>query len=394
MATAHVGSAAFELELGALYERYQEPKMALDHYEKALALTQVGAERAAILSAVGRARELAGDVDGAIDALERVVAQANQSGSAAAGPGPGPMPFVGGPADDAAVRLVRLLLAKGRLERAAAVCDEALARPCDPWRQEALQREQIAVLRKAGTLEGRVAALEKALAEGKAEEPGLRFLVLALGGDADRWPSAMAGPAGPPPPALVAAVDRLVAHHPEDMLARQRLQALLERAGRVEDAVRLARAGPRSPFCAAAPSFVPGSPALAGAAEAVRVRLRAGQREQALAEVGRVAALAKEEGVAALLLAADLYGELQDAPRAREALSRAARQARLREEQRQVELASVHASERGGDLAGAKARRERWRTSDDPCLRQLAEAPVAPPPMALAAPAPAGAGAR
>jgi imidazolonepropionase-like amidohydrolase len=111
------------------------------------------------------------------------------------------------------------------------------------------------------------------------------------------------------------------------------------------------------------------SPALRSAADAVRVRTLAGHKEKALAETAAIAALAKQDGVAAYLVAAQLYVEQGAADHATKMFDRAFREARSREDRRQVAFSRERAVQRGGQVAELKAIREQWKNSHDACLR-------------------------
>src|SRR6185369_2830403 len=97
--------------------------------------------------------------------------------------------------------------------------------------------------RKAGTLERELASREKTLDEAVPDESSLRFLAIALAGDAMQLPAAGAGPVTQSQPIsrrLIRAYERLYELHRDDLQLRQALQSLLERDGRVEEAAKLA----------------------------------------------------------------------------------------------------------------------------------------------------------
>jgi len=379
MGMARVGSAAFHLEIGGVHERFQDAKGAIEHLTQAVSKAEDGAQRAHALAALARVKEGAGDRDGAIEALER--ARGEIAKLAVQGPAGAPAhaaPMGPGPAgDDLLLQLVRLQAEKGRTDEALRLSGQGLAVARAPWQREQLQRLEVDLLRKAGTLEKRIAESEKALDAPKPDEAPLRFLVAALAGDAMPGPEAPGGAPGQPQPVsskLIRALERLHELHPEDPQLRQTLLSSLERAGRIDDAVKMVLAAPRTNAmeCAmgAGPQSVPA--AIEGLAEAARIRARAGQKEKALAEVARIAALAKREGVSAYLVAADLYREQGAAARAAEMVRRAGAEARSPGDRRRVAFARERSVPLAADRNGLESLYAEWERSADPCMRRAA----------------------
>src|SRR5258705_1057551 len=240
-AQLQVGSAAFHAEIGNVYERYGDHKSAIDHLSQATSLAQDSPQRVQVYSALGRVKEAAGDPDGAIDALEQALA--NMKDASAAGPPAAPqgLALAGPVGDDVLLRLASLYAEKGQYDQAGTLCERALLAAREPWQREQLYRLKIGVHRKAGTLEKELAAKERTLEEPVPDESALRFLAIALAGDA--MPDATAGGSQADPQAaskLVRVYERLYELHPDDLQVRQTLQSLLERGGRIEDAVKLA----------------------------------------------------------------------------------------------------------------------------------------------------------
>lgn len=408
MAPPGVASVGFHLEIGAVHERYQDAKGAAEHYARAAAVAEDGAQRARAHAAVARAKEASGNRAGAIEALERARqelgtpgASARPSGTAGAGP-------LEAPGDDILVRLARLYLLEGRQRDAETICNEGLAAAGGGWERQELLRVQVELLRRSGALEQKVSERERALEAPAPDEADLRFVVAALDGGERPPPVGGAGEpgrAGLPQPRLVRAYQRLLELHPEDPQVRQALQAALERSGRVDEAVRLATgARSRAVECLETPSIPPPSGAFWALAEAARIRMRAGQTREALAELAKAASRVKGEGTPFQLALAQLYLELGDAGRARGAIDQGAREARSAAERRQVAFARERAVALRGSEKERAALRAEWRRSADPCLRaasgdpqpvtaQGPEVPLAAPsplpfPVPLAAPAP------
>jgi len=389
-----VGSAAFHLEISGVYERFGDHKSAIDHLSQAQSLAQDSAQRVQAYSALGRVKEAAGDHGGAIDALEQALAI--MAGPEGAAPSAGPalaMPLAGPGGDDIVLRLARLYEEKGKYDQAQVLCERGLSAAREPWQREQLFRFVVELHRKAGTLEKELAAKEKTLDERVPDESALRFLAIALAGDGMQGPAVIGGPQGQPQAVsntLVRVYERLHELHPDDMQLRQNLVSLLERVGRIEDAVKLAQGpAPLTPMdCEGAFAPRPVSATLRQAAEAIRIRALAGQNEKTLAETAKIAVLAKQEGVAAYLLAAELYLDQGAAERASQMFERATREARSREDRRQVAFARQRATERAGQAVELKAIHEQWKKSDDACLRLAATWREQPQGMMAAAPTP------
>ena len=381
-----VDSSAFHLEIGGLYERYGDHKNAIDHLSQAASLAQQGVQRVQAYSALGRVKEAAGDRDGAIEALEQALANIDPPEGTGAATGPALAP--GG---DLALRLAHLYAEKGRPEQARAICERWLSDIREPWQREQLYRFLIELNRKAGTLQSEVAAKEKTLDAAVPDESALRFLAIAFAGDGMQAPALIGGPQGQPQAVsntLVRVYERLNELHPEDLQIRQTLVSLLQRAGRIDEAVRLAaEPAPLMPTdCEGGFGPRAMSATLRRAAEAVRIRISAAQKEKALAETAKVAALAKNEGVAAYLVAADLYVDQGEPEQRSQMLERATREARSREDRRQVAFARQRALERAGKTAELNAIHEQWKKSDDGCLRLAANWRERPQGMMAAAP--------
>jgi tetratricopeptide (TPR) repeat protein len=343
-------------------------------------------------SALGRAKEAAGDRDGAIRALEQALEHLPRPDAAGASAGPTlAMPFAGPGGDDVLLRLARLYGEKGEYQQARAFCERALSAAREPWQREQLYRFLVEVDRKAGTLEKEIAAQAKTLDEKVPDESALRFLAVALAGDGMQAPAVIGGPPGQPgaiSKTLVRVYERLYELRPEDQQVRQTLQSLLQRTGRIEDAVKLAGGlAPLTPMeCEGTLAAQPRSATLRRAAEAIRIRTLAGQREKTLAETAKVAALAKEEGVAAYLVAAQLYLEQGAAEHASQLFEQATREARSREDRRQVAFARERAIASTGQAAELKDIHDQWKKSDDACLRLAATWREQPQAMMAAAP--------
>jgi tetratricopeptide (TPR) repeat protein len=387
MAEMRVGSAAFHLEISRVYERYGDYKSALDHLSQAASMAQGPAHFVQVHSALGRVKEAAGDRDGAIEELEQAFAKMNESGAVAPAP-PIAAPLGGPEGNDLLLGLARLHAQKGNRERARALCERGLSVAIEPWQREQLYRLLIEVDRKSGILEKEIAAKEKTLDEAAPDESALRFLAVALSFDGMQPPPAMGGAQGnlqTISKTLLRVYERLHELHPDDLQLRQTLQSLLQRAGRTEDAARLAaQPAPQTPMDCETPPRV--SATLRAAADAIRVRTFAGQKDKALAETGKIADFAKEEGPAAYLVAAQLYLDQGAADRATRLLERANQESRSREERRQVAFALERAVARGGHAGDLKALHERWKTSDDPCLRLTATWRKQPQGMMAVAP--------
>jgi tetratricopeptide (TPR) repeat protein len=384
-----VGSPAFHVEIARVYERFHDPQTAIDHLLKAVAQAEDGQQRALAYSALARLKQDSGDPNGAIEALERARSDIEKPGPTGA-----PPKFVpNGPLwrfadDNVHLRLARLYAERGDYERAQSICQSGLAAASAPRQREQFYRLEVELLRKAGTLEEKLGEAEKTLEAKMPDEPGLNLLAAALAVDGmgpfssvGMPPAMSSGVARSAPqgiqgnsPKLVRAYERLHELHPDDLQLQQKLQWALERAGRIDEAAKLAGTsrGAVSPMHCSDPSPLQGSAAVQRAADAIRIRIRGRQADKALAETKHLAALSRQEGIAALLVAADLFLEQHADKRAGEAIRQAAGAARSQEDRRKVAYAREHVLRRGGHLAELKALRDEWRASDDPCLRQAA----------------------
>ena len=363
---SRVGSAAFHLEIGGIHERFEDVAGAVEHFSRAAALAEDPASRSQAYSALGRAKEAAGDVDGAIEALERARVELERVGK--------DQPIVPG-GEDVLIRLARLEAGRGRVAEALSLCERALSAAANPWQRDQLQRLEVELHRKAGTLAKRLSAAEKALERSPGDDAALRFVRIALADDGPQGPS-------PTPTAearsreekLIRVYGRLIDLHPDDSQLRRTLQELLERAGRTDDAVKLVTAAPAADpmACASALAQPPPSATLQGAIEAIRIRARAGQSREARAQTEKLAGLAGREGAAAYVAAADLLLEQGAPERAVELISRTARNASSPEERRQLSIAQERISSQAGRTGEAKALLAQWKRSEDPCLRLVA----------------------
>lgn len=385
MGAPTTGSASFHLDIAGVHERYQDPAGALEHLSKAVALSTDASQRVAALAAVARIKERSGDVDGALAAMERAWTELQRPASASEG-------SPAGPRDDVLLQLTRLRSAKGQDAEALKLCRRGLAAVREPWRREQLEALEVGLLKKTGAFDARVAEAENALETVPPDEGALRFLVAALGGHGTPAPASV----GSPPEAaaqsekVIRALQRLSELHPEDRQLRRKVQFALEQAGRIDDAARWAQrvGGSAGPECM---RLVATADSLAGPAEAARIRARAGQKDKALAEVAQVAAREPQQGVGALLVAADLYREFGDTHRATEVLRKAGTRTRSLADRRQLAYAHERLAQAKGDPAELSALYSEWKGSADPCLRSaaenavrsasVAEAPARPPPM-------------
>jgi len=273
------------------------------------------------------------------------------------------------------------------------LCKRGLSAAREPWQREQLYRFVVELERKAGTLEKELATKERTLDEPLPDESALRYLAVALAGDGMQGPAVIGSPQKQPQAVsntLVRVYERLHEIHPDDLQLRQNLLSLLERLGRIEDAVKLAEGpAPLTPMdLRGGIRARPMSATLRRAAEAIRIRALAGQNEKSLAETAKIAALSKEEGIAAYLVAAQLYLDQGAAERAGQMFERATREARSREDRRQVAFARQRATERAGQAVELKAIHEQWKKSDDACLRLAATWREQPQGMMAAAPIP------
>jgi tetratricopeptide (TPR) repeat protein len=388
-AQMRVGSTAFHVEIARVYERFHDPQTAIDHLSKAAAQAEDAQQSALAYSSLARLKQDSGDPNGAIEALERARSDMEKSGPAGAPPKLIPNdPFWSLTDDNVHLRLARLYAERGDYEKAQSICQSGLSAARAPRQREQLYRLAVELFRRAGTLEEKLGEAEKTLEASKPDEPALYLLVAALAGDsmgpfsgAGMPPAMLSGMARGAPqgiqeisPKLVRAYERLHELHPDDPQLQQNLQSALERAGRIDEAAKLASASrvAVSPLHCSDPFLLQGSAAVQRAADAIRIRIRGRQADKALVETDQLAALAKQEGIAALLVAADLFLEQRADKRAGEAIRQAGGVARSQEDRRMVAYARERALLRGGRLAELKALRDEWRVSDDPCLRQAA----------------------
>jgi tetratricopeptide (TPR) repeat protein len=372
-----VDSPEFHLELGHLYERFQDSKSAVEHFVKVEELAKEPSQRMQAQLALGRVKESKGDEDGAIDAYERALAELAKAGSALASSGPG---SAGAAGSDAFERAARLYLKAGKLAKAQQLCDEHGAAFTDPWQKQRLVALELDVRRAMGTLDAKLAELEKVVAEDPPDEAALRFLALAYGGET--WgPTAApsAGSAGAAPDAKlqkqVKVYEKLHRLHPEDLQVRRVLLGLLERVGRIDDAVALASAAAAAgagPECFLGPGPIGGSPALTAAADGIRIRLRAGQKDVALALTAKLIAQNKRDALAARLVAAQLYSEQERVDLAERALTEAAHLAATSDDVRKAAFAREQFLASSGRKVELQALYEEWLESNDPCFRVIA----------------------
>jgi tetratricopeptide (TPR) repeat protein len=342
--------AGFYLELGGVYERHGDLQLARQCYAHAVAGADSGAQSTQAALALARTNEALGDADAAIAALES--ARRGAAPESARRGAAGPRAAVA--AADVVEPLGRLYVARGRLDDAARLYEQALADERAP--RDRIVALQVELWRRRGQLDARIRELAASAAP---DDDALRFLIAAYG-------------PGAPPETLIPLYERLHARHPDDAMARQLLLALYERAGRVDDALALLRAGGAS----AAPSQCPGAPlssppigAAATEVEAVRLLARAGRAHEALAATARLAA---RKDVPSTITSASLYAEQSRPELAERTLAAAARAAHTGEERRALQVAEADRLSRAGQLPRLHALYAAWRTSDDPCLREEA----------------------
>ncbi len=373
MPQTRVDSAAFHLEIGSIHERYQDLKKAADHFSQALQSAENAMQRVQAHSALGRVRDALGDKDGAIASLQQALAE--MAKGKAGGPSGGPVPLM--PGDEVVGRLARLFVEKREYGHAEQLCEDQLAAVREPWQREELYRIEVELYRKAGTLEKKIAEKKETLEQRAPDEAALRFLAVAL---ADGGMMAAAMPGGRPgnqPPNIgsqVRVYEQLHRLLPDDLQFQQTLQSLYERAGRVEDAVKLVAAAAIAPRaeCFGGGLATTAPPALNAVAETIRIRMRAGQKEAALAETAKLAALGAREGTSANVLAAQLYLDQAQVEQASKAIRQAVGRARTADDLRQLAFASEQVLARSGRLGELKALYVKWQKSDDPCLRMAA----------------------
>src|SRR5262249_17159400 len=115
-----VGSESFYLELGALYERYQDPATAAQNYALAVEKHEDPALTVQAYLGLARTKEIQGDKGATIDALEHALAE-----QAALPPGR-PARMGPGGADDIVSRLGPLYVDRGDFTRAEKLYDKQL----------------------------------------------------------------------------------------------------------------------------------------------------------------------------------------------------------------------------------------------------------------------------
>jgi len=385
-----VDTSSFYLELGSLYERYQDPKAAAESFAKAIEKAENPAQSVQGQTGLARVKEAQGDTDGAISALENALAEREKPQAPPPGPGalPPMMGFIGS-GEDLVERLGRLYTAKGRYDDAERLYGKLLAGTKDPYQRDQVLRLQVALFRKAGTLDKHIQEREKALEAKTPDEPALRFLAIAYGGGEAGMgmpvPGVAGGPAGPAPSVdkLVRVYERLHGLHPDDAQIRQMLIGLYERSKRVDDALALVRAAappsPGAPGMGQDPMACPGgvlmprplAGTLSPAAEAVRLLVRAGRKDQALVETAKLIARATDKniGVQAFVVGSQLYAEQSKPELAATALANGLKAARTSDEKRELQATQAELLTRTGKTAELKALYAKWKQSDDACLR-------------------------
>jgi tetratricopeptide (TPR) repeat protein len=367
-----VGSAAFHLERGSLYERYNDPKTAAEDFAKAAELTDKPNEAVMAFIGLGRARQAQGDVDGAVAALEHGQAALEKVKTTPASPGAPPVDAFR--QVELASLLARLYEQKGDSERAGRLAEQALRGAPAGFQRDELIRIQVTVATKAGRLDKEIAAREAQLSAKDPPEEALRFLALAY------QPRPTAGaPTGAAAPTekLIAVYERLSAKHPEE---RGMLASFYERAGRVEDAARILRGLPRpqpvrpsagSPGAEACP---PGgmrvqAPAIAATMDVARLYARTQHKAEAERET---ASLERGADAASLVTAARLRLESSDPAgmaAATRDLAAASKVAVSREDEDDVSFARADLLTRSGKREELAALYQSWKDSNDACLR-------------------------
>lgn len=370
-----VGSSQFYLELGNLYRRYHDPASAAKDFALAVDKARTPYQTIAAESALGQEREALGDLDGAIKALKKALAEQDKAQKAAKSGEPPPMmgPMGGG---DLVGTLGRLYMEKKRYADAEHLYESALTQSKSPHGREQILRQEVELYRTAGTLNARIAKDEKALADKTADETALRFLAIAYGG------GSMEPRPGAPAPAvdrLVPVYERLHQLEPRDAQIRQMLINLYVRSHRVNEAVALVRRQtPAQPAGPGADTACPGGVlrvqpvrgALATDAQVVRLLMRAGQKKQALAQTAKLVAQASDKGVgvSAYLTGAQLYEDEGKLDLAGKTLAEGTRASRTPEDRREVQAALAELYSRSGKTAELKSLYTKWKQSGDACL--------------------------
>src|SRR5512142_2497581 len=143
-----VGSPAFHLEVGGVYERFHDPKGAAEHFSEAAKAATAPGQRAQAYSALARAREAAGDRSGAISALEQALAEVDKARTeSAAGAA------VQAPGAELVERLAQLYMQDHKYEAALKLCHDRSALFAEPWAQERLYQLEMAIEGGLGTLD-------------------------------------------------------------------------------------------------------------------------------------------------------------------------------------------------------------------------------------------------
>ncbi|HEY3360068.1 MAG TPA: tetratricopeptide repeat protein [Polyangia bacterium] len=401
LAQPKVGSAGYYLELASLHERYLDPEGAAGHFTRTIELADGSPQALQGYLGLARVKEAVRDLAGAIAALEQargVTAKLRARADGGAMAPPGMMAY--GPQGgelELTQRLARLYAETGELDQAERLYEQALRVVPEPYVRDQLIRSLVELYRRAGTLDQRIAQRE-ALAAKTPDEVSLRVLAVAYGGDGGAMgalspampPPPRPGAAGAPRPApdvskAVAVYRRLHELRPDDPQVRQALLALYEKAGRVDDAVVLLRTrdaapraggagpGPETPYarCPGGLTPRPTPVAVTRSEEVIRLLLRAGRREPALAETAKLVALAPQEGVGvpACVAAARLYAAQGRPELVAQAQAAGRKVARSAEDRRELAVAEAELAAPRSPPRELKALYERWQQSDDPCLR-------------------------
>lgn len=378
-----VSSPEFFLALGMLHERFQDPTAAVAHFETALGRATAPRLRAEASQHLARLSETRGDNASAIERLEAAQRElAGESGSKT----DQPTGALQASLRDVTRTLARLYTAEKRFDDA-----EQLYRSLsksDPWQREELTSLLLGLWKEAGTMSRHVSEAEAALKADAVSEESLQLLALAYGGAGaglgllpPSW--APGGPTGPELDRLTEVYERLHQLHPSDGRLRPALVGLYERQGRLDDCVRLLRAGAgpvANPVPANAasdactygiiPKAVPAS--IATEAEVVRVLARGGRKPQAFDLTTRLpTGLGKDPDVrmVAHVVAAQLFLEQGAFDRAEATLRQASTVSVTLDERRQLAVARADLLFRVGRLDELRALLSQWKAGDDACLR-------------------------
>lgn len=395
-AGAGIDSAAFHLEQAALYERYSAVTESVDEFELAAELADQPAQAVTAYAGVARIREAQGDLPAAIEALQQARAVSSDQPATDGEPA---MPVL--PSLDRR----RLGLSLGRLhtelkdfDAAARVYDELLViEPVPSVGADEIMREQIALYRKAGTLEQRIQDSEKAGSGKKPSELALRFLVQAYS-DGSLPTAAMVAPTSPEKAKpdlhladLARVIERLRGLHPEDAGLHRSLVGLYQQLGQDKRAAALARRAPAEPAAESAPGPVgpnlavstrscqsaPLPKPLAAVEEEINLLAAVGRQADAIATVERLAKGNARRGIARLILASRLYLQLDQIDAAGQVLDRAAALARSPDDRRQLALQRGSWLTAAGKHVEARALYTEWTRSGDTCLEAQASTGLA-----------------